>query len=121
VIWLAAGITGIVAAELLYRIFALKIPARMAITMRKSLRTIRLEYASDHWKEKVVLHYAIALLKETGKLTLGFAIVVAVVAFLMWLASLAGLDLARFMVSWAGLIFVTAVAIVYVIGRKRFA
>lgn len=120
-IWLAGGVTGIIAAELLYRIFALKIPARMAVAMRKSLRAIRFEYASDHWKEKVVLHYAIALLKETGKLALGFAILVAVVAFLMWLASLAGLDLARFMVSWTGMIFVTIVAIVYVMGRKRFA
>jgi len=121
VIWLAGAITGFVAAELLYRIFALKIPARMMSTMQKSMKVIRYEYASDHWKEKVVLHHAIALLRETGKLAIGFAIVVGAVALLIWLASLAGMDLTAFLISPAGLIFVTVVSIAYILGRRRFA
>lgn len=120
-IWLAGAIIGLVAAELLYRIFALRIPARMVSTMQKSMKVIRYEYASDHWKERVVLHYAIELLKETGKLTIGFLIVVAAIAILIWAGSLIGLDLLGFLVSPAGLIFVTAVSIAYIFGRTRVA
>lgn len=94
------------------------VPAELA---QRSFRIIRAERISDHWKERVLPAYSLRMMLATLQLS-GF-LIIAFSPFLVALiiAKLVDLPLLAELASWRGILFSSAIAIVYLYIRKRLA
>jgi hypothetical protein len=117
--WLAAAVAGVITAELLARVLDTGIHVRMTRTTRRSLRTLARSGVSDHWKERVMLHHARLLFLDTLKLGLLFGLIVGAVAVIAVVARAMDIELMAFLVDPVGVLYVTGVATVYVLLRRR--
>ncbi|MBN1256433.1 MAG: sulfotransferase [Planctomycetes bacterium] len=112
-IYLVAAIVGIFTGEILRRIVRMRIHSRMAATARKSFALIRRYRVSDHWKERVLLQYSCRMFLNTLHLAFWFGVVVGFVAAAIWVATLFDIQFLHFLLTPFGIIYVTAVAAVY--------
>ena len=74
---------------------------------------LRSKAVSDHWKEKVLLKYALQLLTLTAALALLVLAAFAPVLLLWTVAVLAEIPFPEFAMSWTGIAFITTVAAGY--------
>lgn len=94
----------------------------MATAGSKALRTITSKHISDHWKERVLLRYALDIARGSVLIILCLLIIVCVVFAASWLSSAAGVvNLVDFLFTWQGLILITLVACAYAFARKRLS
>ncbi len=120
--YVLGSLVGIAAVELFLRLPFLPIVKAIATSARKAIRVIGSGAISDHWKERVVLRYAMAMLASTLRLGLCFLALVALVAGLALAAGrLAGVSLFAVLASVDGALVVSAVSAAYGLARSRFA
>jgi len=103
---------------------ALKLPlitvvSKIASFSIKAMRTLASKKISDHWKEIVMLKYAVILFKSTINLALLLGIIVLVVTVIIFTSDYLGSDLSEFLYSWVGMIFSTISATAYYYLRKK--
>ncbi len=103
---------------------ALKLPlidvvSRITSFSIKAMRTLASKKISDHWKEIVMLKYAVILFKSTMILALLLGILVLVVTVIVFTSDYLGSDLSEFLYSWVGMIFSTISATAYYCLRKK--
>lgn len=117
--WVLGALLGMTMAELMRFTFLLSIVRRMMETMGRALRTFRLPGASDNWKEKAMLMYSKILFRETSKLALFFGIAVLLLVSINWIVSFWVSDFGNFLVSLAGVFYMTSVALFYLFLRNK--
>ena len=94
------------------------VPAKLA---QRSLRIIRAERISDHWKERVLPAYSLRMMLATLQLSGRLLIAFSPFLIALIIAEFVDLPLLAELASWRGILFSSAVAIVYLYIRKRFA
>lgn len=90
-------------------------------TAKKSARTVLSNRISDHWKEKILLHYAIALLKETLMLFLLFICMISLVFGITLLCDqyiISQPDTLKVLSTPSNWVWLTVAAMIYVYLRK---
>jgi hypothetical protein len=119
VTFVVAAIAGILTAELIARFLAAGIHTRMTATTRRSMRTLARKGVSDHWKERVMLQYSRLLFLDTLRVALVFGLIAAAILLLQLAARGVDVALLAFLVTPIGMVYVTAVASVYLWLRHR--
>lgn len=90
------------------------------IIISKSVHVIQSSKISDHWKEKVVLSYAIKLGVLSIKLLVFLIVSLSPFYIIDLVAGCFGLDLMGFLVSPVGLVWSTISGTIYAYYRVRF-
>ncbi|WP_299681658.1 sulfotransferase [uncultured Roseobacter sp.] len=111
--WLFAALAGIGFVEILMRVQFFATLGRFQHILARVPAILRSERISDHWKEKVLPRYALMMLRTTGRVAVSLLAAFAPFALLAGLAHLMGVAFLDFSMSWAGLIFITVVALAY--------
>jgi hypothetical protein len=88
---------------------------------RKAMRTLGAKSVSDHWKEKVLLAYAVSLFLSTMKLAGYLAAIGIAAVFLIFLFDYFGAKVADFLTDWLGILFSLVFATLYFAVRKFHA
>jgi hypothetical protein len=114
--YLSAALIGLLFVELLFRLPVFHTVKSLAAVTRKSLAVISSRKISDHWKEKVLLSYAGQTARFTITLFLFFVVIFAAV----YLSSLTldfllhpDLPVLEFLLTAPGILFTTAVSLLY--------
>ena len=119
--WVLAAVLSVLLVETVSRLSPGALFERMISVARKAQHTLRSSAISDHWKEKVILRYAISLFAGTTWLSgLLLALAGGIVLLAAGLDQL-GLEMSGFLLSLKGAVFSTAVAITYLHVRSRLA
>ena len=105
----------------------MRLPIRSSIYLMvaagsKAFRTVTSKHISDHWKERVLLRYALDLLRGSLVIILCLLLIVCFIYAANWLAPAAGVvSLASFLFTWQGIILITLVACAYAFARTRLS
>ncbi len=111
--WILTAVLCIILVELVIRIPFPKVLSEISVVTRKAFHILGAKSVSDHWKEKVMLAYAISLFTSTMKLA-GFLVTLGAVAILLiFIFKSLGVSIGDLLVSWGGILFSIVVAIVY--------
>lgn len=112
-IWALLGVATLAACELMRRLPVMQQFQRATGTASKASRLIANPAVSDHWKERVLPRYA-ARLALASLSTFGL-VLIACSAFLVLVAldALLGLGILSRMLSWSGMAWISAIAVVY--------
>ena len=119
---LAISLITIVAVELFLRLPLGRQVGELSTVLRKVSRVLTSKAISDHWKEKVLLHYAGAIALATLRIGAILAAVVLVVVVLCLLADTLlgpGVSSLEVFASWRGIALATGVSVVYYLARSR--
>ena len=87
---------------------------------RKVAYVIRNKRISDRWKEKVLPRYAARIFGMTSILLLHCIIIFSPIVITSAVASFYHVDMFKFIISWVGILYVTAVITVYAVLRKKY-
>ena len=117
--YVLATVATILASESVFHLPFDRIMWASISTVRKSLAVIQSPRISDHWKERVLLRYAVLLLVNTFKVALMCSTVLGIVALVGLVGYLFGQHLFGFLMAWPGLGTMTGVSVVYIIVRGR--
>jgi hypothetical protein len=120
-VWLLVALASIGFVEVLLRLPFRGLLFQLKMVVIKVRRVVLSPRISDHWKEKVLLAYAFAMLKTSvllfGCLILGtFPLAAAVLV-----GRSLSVDVPGLLSSWLGVLFATLVAVGYVKVRHGFA
>ena len=118
---LSSLIVGVTAAELIYRLIEVGWHRVILRITRRSLMTMRSPRISDHWKERALKIYALRLAWTNLKFSGALLLIFAVVGIMLVPYILLGGDPAGLFLSWTGATLITAVSLMHIILRKRFA
>lgn len=121
-IFVLSAIIAVVLVECVMRLPIRSSIYLMATAGSKAFRTVTSKHISDHWKERVLLRYALDLVRGSALIILSLLIIVCVVFAASWLSSAAGVvNLVGFLFTWQGLILITLVACAYAFARTRLS
>ena len=117
--WLLLAVTTLLAVEVFVRTsFKQNINAILAFSKR-SLGTLSSKQISDHWKEKVLLRYALEIFKNSVLLIVCFIVTGTVIFVAHVIGSYLGMDLLSLFMTPLGVIVSLLLALVYVYFRGR--
>jgi len=117
-IWLAAAGLCCILVEVFDRLPLLQTARSIATVARKSIRVISSNAISDHWKEKAVTAYSLAMMKHTA-MALGMLILfLGIVGIAIVAGRVVSLDLHAFLITWQGVVYSVLVAAVYAKVRR---
>lgn len=117
-IWLLVGAICCVLVEVFRRLPLTETTHSMAALAGKSVAVISSRAISDHWKEKVLLAYSVAMLKRTVVL-LGFILLLlGIVGAGILIGEMLELDVYAFLLSWQGILYSTLIAAAYATVRR---
>lgn len=111
--WVFAAVSGIVFVELFLRLSVAEKAKNLLHTGKKVTSVIASKKISDHWKEKVVLQYALRMFLGTLQLAALLIISFLPILFLVWLDHLLNFSFLDFMQTITGILFTTVIAVVY--------
>jgi hypothetical protein len=117
--WLLIALLSAILAELFLRLPLLARAGDVAAIGRRSLRTLRAQGASDHWKERCLLGYAGRMMRGAGAIALWFAGWSLAAAALVALAGLVRPGLPDAMASWPGAAAALAASLAVLAARRR--
>ena len=86
---------------------------------KRSASTIKSVQISDHWKEKVIAHYALKIFANSFQLLFSLLLIIAPVFALHYVGRIFSLDLFTVLTTPVGLLFSIAVATVYIFIRTK--
>ena len=117
-------IVSIVAVELFFRLPVRSSVAVLLDKLRSVTSVMRLEHASDHWKEKAMLGYSVRIARVSLRLAALLGVIVGICGGLMiftdqFLASPASVF--DYVASPGGIVVATVSAIVYASVKKHLA
>jgi hypothetical protein len=118
--YVMAAVATVLASEVVFHLPVQRIASASISTARKAVSVIRSPGISDHWKERALRAYSVALLVAVLELALMCGAVLGVVALVGFAGWLFGQDLFRFLMAWRGLATVSGVSVVYCLARKRW-
>lgn len=120
---IALIVVTLVVVESVIRLHPLPYAAKLLSTSRRSLHVITSRHISDHWKEKVLLQYALTMLGCSLQILLRLSAALIAGAGLIFLAeyvSDSNLLLTQRLAEPQGLLISSIAAITYVYLRKHF-
>lgn len=118
--WLLTAVLCVVVVELFVRLPLLSVFSQIDVIARKALHTLGAKSVSDHWKEKVLLAYAVSLFGSIAKLA-GYLLAIGVVAvFYIFTIDLLGAKVGEFITDWRGILYSLVVATLYSAVRKFY-
>jgi len=119
--WVLTTILCIILVETMARLPFGAAISQIVWISRKATRTLGAKFVSDHWKEKVLLAYAVSLFLATIKLA-GYLFIVGAIAFvLIFISDKYGAMVSDFLSHWPGILYSMIVASVYFAARKYHA
>ena len=121
-VYLAVSLITIVAVELFLRLPLARLVRELAAVLQKVTRVITSSAISDHWKEKVLLHYAGSIALTTlriGAVLGGIGLVVFILCLLADMLPGAGPSTLEVFASWSGIALATGISVVYYLARSR--
>jgi hypothetical protein len=118
--WLLTTVLCVVLVEIFVRLPLIDVISRINVIGRKALRTLGAKSVSDHWKEKILLAYAVSLFVSTMKLAGYLAAIGAVAVVLIFIFDYLGAMVGEFITDWPGVLFSLVVATLYFIVRKFY-
>lgn len=117
--WLLLAVTTLLAVEVFVRTsFKQNINAMLGFSKR-SLGTLSSKQVSDHWKEKVLLRYALEIFKNSVLLIACFIVTATVIFVAHVIGSYLGMDLLSLFMTPLGVIVSLLLALLYVYFRGR--
>jgi len=117
--WGLAGVSVILAVEVFLRVSFRRNVSEMLDFMRRSGKTITSAGISDHWKEKVLAHYALKIFINSLQLLFCLFLIVSPVFALHLLGNLFGADLLSLLMTPLGIILSILFASLYVLFRNK--
>ena len=118
-IWILTIILCVFVVETALRLPLLNVVADIASISNRAMRTLASTRISDHWKEVVMLKYAIRLFKSAITLSVLLTIIALVVLASIYASDYFGVGLGEFLYTGIGLIYSTISATAYYYLRKR--
>lgn len=119
--WALTAILCVILIEISVRLPLPIVIARIGMIGHKAMRTLGAKSVSDHWKEKVLLAYAVSLFLSTMKLAGYLAAIGAVAVILIFLFDHFGATVGDFLTDWPGILFSLVFATLYFVTRKFHA
>ena len=117
--WLLLAVTTLLAVEVFVRTsFKQNINAMLGFSKR-SLGTLSSKQVRDHWKEKVLLRYALEIFKNSVLLIACFIVTATVIFVAHVIGSYLGMDLLSLFMTPLGVIVSLLLALLYVYFRGR--
>lgn len=117
-IWLVVAVMCGIIVEVFSHVPLRKTVDGILTLARKSAGVISSRSISDHWKEKAVGAYSLAMIRRTGML---FGMLVLLLA-IVWVCTIIGrtfsLDVSSFLLTWYGILYSIVIAVLY--QRLRF-
>lgn len=117
--WIVATVGVVIFVELLVRLPLPAVSAALARTASKALAVLRADKISDHWKEKVLLKYALLIARHSLVLFLLLLLAAAPLLCLATLFGALGVPVFGYLYSLPGLLVCTVAGVVYATGRSR--
>ncbi len=117
--YLVTGVAALLAAELMCRLPVTRTAETVLRMAKQSLSVISSSSISDHFKERAILGYALIILKNTLLLGGYFVVVLVPIAAVTFIPGRFFVAVVPFMFSPEGLLYMTVVATVYFIVRRR--
>ena len=117
-------IVSIVAVELFFRLPVQTSVIVLLDKFRSVTNIMRLQHASDHWKEKAMLGYSVRIAKVSLRLAAFLAVIVGICSVLMMLANqflTSSESIFDYVASPIGIVVATASAIAYAYVRQQLA
>ena len=118
--WILTAILCVLLIEILIRVPLKNLLVEMFKVSGKSLRILRSDKISDHWKEKVMLMYASLLISYTLKLSGIFLVIGGFASILVYMSEYFDVAMEQFVLSWMGVVYSLLVAMAYLKLRKAF-
>ena len=118
--WVLTTVFCILLVEIVIRLPLPAVISRINVVGRKALHTLGAKSVSDHWKEKVLLSYAVSLFVSTIKLAGYLVAIGAVAVFLIFIFDYFGATVGGFITSSLGVLFSLVVATLYFVVRKFY-
>ncbi len=121
--FLIAVLMSLLAIEIFIRLPFIKYGKQLLNTANKSVNVLISRKISDHWKEKVLLYYALKLLLHTITLTsmLGFILIIIFLpAWILDQLFINELHIIESFLSLSGLLSMSTAALIYILIRKHF-
>lgn len=116
--WVLTTILCVFLVEIFRRLPLPAVVSRITEIGRKAFRTLGAKSVSDHWKEKVLLAYAVSLFVLTMKLAGYLVAIGAAAVFVIFIFDYLGAAVGEFITNWLGVLFSLVVATLYFILRK---
>lgn len=120
--YLLVALASVIAVELFTRLPLLVQVHRLLRTTGKAGKTIASRAVSDHWKERVMLRYAVEILLCSLKLIVFMSVTLALAVFPALLTQLLydpALQITELFSSTGTVLFSLAVAVAYYVARSR--
>lgn len=117
--WILLGIGILMTTELFLRLPMKRALDRPGTAARKAIAVIGSNRISDHWKEQVLLYYALRIFTGSLMFFLFLAIAFIPIALILLVSEQTTIDTMDLAVSARGLLFGTLLSILYFIIRRR--
>ena len=117
--WLLVIVSTILAVEVFLHTKIKQNVDAMLDFMKRSASTIKSVRISDHWKEKVIAHYALKIFINSFQLLFSLMLVIAPIFALHYFGSIFSIDLFTVLVTPVGFFFSIGVASVYIFLRIK--
>ncbi|MGF1551140.1 MAG: hypothetical protein ACFBWO_01400 [Paracoccaceae bacterium] len=109
----------VVVVEIALRLPFAPLATRAQLTGRKALRTMQASAVSDHWKERVMLAYAVTMLGCSLRLAAMLVLVFGIVGLIAWGFEFVAPGFGEFLLGLTGLALSLVFATAYVTLRRR--
>jgi len=117
--FLFAGLIGIVGAECFLRLPILQTTDAVGIVLAKAFKIIRSKRISDHWKERAILRYSFVIFSKTLILSCFLLLIVVSVSPICIVAFYYNKEFMSFIVRPFVLLYVTILTVFYIGVRKQ--
>jgi len=117
--WGLAAVSVIFAVEIFLRTSFRKNISEMLSFMRRSGKTITSSRISDHWKEKVLVHYALKIFTNSLQLLFCLFLTVSPIFVLHFSGNMFGADVLTLLMTPLGILISILFASFYVVLRNK--
>ena len=118
--WVLLTLFSAIIVEALIRLPVVRLASHIALLSRRSVRTLRADGVSDHWKEKAMGEYSLRTFKSTLQLLATFLALAATGLIFVFFAEQIHEGFSEFLLSGTGIVASSVIATAFAIARTKW-